>query len=71
MRCCIPKGCQELIACAHYGLARVAVLQNNFVEALQQGQTSQIIFEKVGHYRATEIRAWMDTLPSLAKRGME
>jgi tetratricopeptide (TPR) repeat protein/transcriptional regulator with XRE-family HTH domain len=61
----IPEGCQELIANARYSLARIVALQNNISEAQQQGQNSLIIFEKIGHYRANEVRYWLDTLPPL------
>jgi len=64
MLSCVPEGCQDLIASARYGLARVAALQNNIYEARQLGQTSLTIFEKIGHYRTGEIRHWLDTLPS-------
>ncbi|GHO82452.1 helix-turn-helix domain-containing protein [Dictyobacter formicarum] len=66
-----PKGCQELIASARYGLARVAALQKNFAEAQQQGHSSLSLFEKIGHHSSNEVRSWLDTLPPLTNHIIE
>ncbi len=57
-----PDGCQELIANAQYGLARVAAMQNNVYEARQLGKICLAIFERLSYYRAKETRYWLDLL---------
>ncbi len=58
----IPEGSQELLALAHYGLARTAALQGNFDEALRLGEESVTALEEMGHRTAQEVRSWLDTI---------
>ena len=52
----------ELTGLAFYGLARVAALQNNKVEARLQGRTSLNIFKSIGHYKEAEVMAWISSI---------
>jgi len=59
-------GGQELTAIALFGLARVAAAQGNIVEAYDQGQESQRIFETMGHKDTAKIKKWLKELPSIS-----
>ncbi len=54
---------QEFHAQANYGLAQVTAMKNNPVEARKLGEASLKTFETVGHYKALEVKAWLDMLP--------
>jgi len=58
----IPEGSQELLALAHYGLARTAALQGNFDEALRLGEESVSALEEMRHRTAQEVKNWLDTI---------
>lgn len=58
-------GDPELLARATYGLARVAASQGKNAEAAGVGLESEIQFEKIGHYKAGEVRNWLLSLPEL------
>ena len=58
----IPEGSQELLALAHYGLARTAALQGNFDEALRLGEESVTALKEMGHRTEQEVRSWLDTI---------
>lgn len=60
-----PSGDTELQALAHYGLARAAVAQSNIDEAQQHGAISVAILEKMGHYKAQEVKDWLNSLMAL------
>ena len=49
----------ELLARARYGLARVAAYQGKNSEAARLGLESEVQFEKIGHYKAREVREWL------------
>ncbi|MBU7027013.1 MAG: tetratricopeptide repeat protein [Theionarchaea archaeon] len=55
---------KESIATALYGLARVAAIRGNIVEAYDQGQESLRIFETMGHKDAAKVKKWLEELPS-------
>jgi tetratricopeptide (TPR) repeat protein/DNA-binding XRE family transcriptional regulator len=55
-------GDPELLARALYGLACVAALRGNIAEATRLGQESAMQFEKIGHYKAREVREWLLSL---------
>jgi len=57
-----PDGRQDLLALAHYGLARTAAAQNNLDEARRLGEGSVTSLEKMGHYKAQEVRDWLRTI---------
>jgi tetratricopeptide (TPR) repeat protein/transcriptional regulator with XRE-family HTH domain len=57
-------GDPESLAKALYGLARIAALHSNITEATHLGQESAMHFEKIGHYKAREVREWLLSLPS-------
>ncbi len=54
---------RDTIARARYGLARVAALHNDFTRARLLAQESLQELEKIGHYKAAEVKAWLDALP--------
>lgn len=53
---------QEMIAGANYGMAQVALKQNNPGEATLRGQASLALFESIGHPMAAEVRTWGEAL---------
>jgi len=56
-------GDPELLARARYGLARVAAYRGKTSEAARLGLESETQFEKIGHYKAREVRNWLLSLP--------
>ncbi len=58
----IREGDQELVALSQYGLARVAVAQNNIEEALHLGKMSLELLESMGNRNANEVREWLNTI---------
>ena len=56
-------GDPELLARARYGLARVAARRGKTAEAARLGLESARQFEKIGHYKAREVRDWLLSLP--------
>jgi predicted ATPase/DNA-binding CsgD family transcriptional regulator len=63
-----PEGSRESIADALYGLARVALAQGKNERAFRHGQESLAIFEASGHYKAAEVRQWLNSGPDSASR---
>ena len=57
-----PEVDPEALACALYGLARVAALRSNIAEATRLGQESAMQFEKIEYYKAREVREWLLSL---------
>ena len=55
----------ELLACAEYGLARVAALRGNRERALYFAQESAAHFAAIGHYKARIVREWLQAWTSL------
>jgi tetratricopeptide (TPR) repeat protein len=53
----------ELLARTRYGLARVAAFRGKPTEAARLGLESEKLFEKIGHFKAREVRDWLLTLP--------
>jgi len=62
------EGNQDLHGVACYGLARVAAAQGNLDEARRQGQESLAILEAIGHYKAAEVRQWLNSEPASVSR---
>ncbi len=58
----IPEGGQDLIALAHYGLARAVAAQGNIQEARRLGEASVAALESIGHRSAKEVREWLDSV---------
>ncbi len=58
----VPMGDQELLALAHYGLARTAAAQGNLQTAQQYGEASVMALEAMGHRNAKEVRGWLDLI---------
>jgi DNA-binding transcriptional regulator YiaG len=56
----VPKGRCESEALALYGLARAALTQGDVHAARHHAETSQALFATMGHYRAEEVRAWLE-----------
>ena len=44
-------------------LARIAAKRGNINKACQHGEASVTILDKIHHYRADEVRCWLQTLP--------
>ncbi len=63
MRDLALEGDPEYLGLACYGLARVEASQGNLSEARRQGQESLAILEKIGHFKAPEVKQWLNTLP--------
>lgn len=57
----VPKGRCEAEAMALYGLARTALAQHDLHAARHHGKASLALFATMGHYRADEVRTWLDT----------
>lgn len=49
----------QAVAFAHFGLAKVRANQGELTLALQLAAESLSIFEQLGHYKAIEVRAWL------------
>jgi len=62
------EGNPDLHGVACYGLARVAAAQGNLDEARRQGQESLTILEAIGHYKAAEVRQWLNSGPASVSR---
>ncbi len=48
---------------AHYGLAQIALHEQNTGKAREHAAESVKLFKKIGHYKAHEVQAWMEALP--------
>ena len=64
-----PDESQDLLALAHYGLARVASRRGNLAEARQLGTISAAKLESIGHRDAPEVKNWLHTLEAGANKG--
>ncbi len=53
----------QLISWAQYGLAKIAALRGDFMEARRLGTDTMAILEAMGHHKAKEIREWLHSLP--------
>ncbi len=53
---------QEVLAESLFGLARVAIVQDRTSDALANGKESLALFEKMGHYKANEVKEWLAEL---------
>ena len=58
----IREGDQELVALSQYGLARVAIAQNNIEEARRLGTMSVESLEAMRNRNSIEVRAWLNTI---------
>ena len=58
----VSEGDQDLLALAHFGLARTAAAQSNFLEAKKLGKLSLTTLEGMGHRNAKDVRNWLDTI---------
>ena len=57
-----PPDGTELLATAHYGLARVLLAQGNAHEAHQEGQFSLSLFNSIDHRNAAVVTVWLHSL---------
>lgn len=57
-----PTDFLAMVGYGHYGLARLAAARRRWREAWREGEKSLQILETLGHIRAPEVRAWLDTL---------
>ncbi len=58
----VPKGSQDLLALAQYGLARTIANKGDVREAVEFGEASVAKLEEMGHRRAQEVKIWLSTL---------
>jgi tetratricopeptide (TPR) repeat protein/transcriptional regulator with XRE-family HTH domain len=58
----VPEGGLDLTALAQYGLARTAILQENYEEARHLGEASVKTLEKIGHSKAKEVELWLKSI---------
>jgi tetratricopeptide (TPR) repeat protein/transcriptional regulator with XRE-family HTH domain len=65
---CVPEGNDIHRAQALYGLARVHLLRNERAQALEQGEQSLWIFEKIGSPLADEVRQWLACICPMTRR---
>jgi predicted ATPase/DNA-binding CsgD family transcriptional regulator/Tfp pilus assembly protein PilF len=63
MRDIASEGDPEYLGLACYGLARVEASQGNLSEARRQAQESLDSLEKIGHFKVSEVKQWLNTLP--------
>ena len=54
----------EMLAQAHYGLAQIAFHEQNIGKAHEHAAASVKLFNKIGHYKAQEVQAWIQALPA-------
>jgi hypothetical protein len=57
-------GNPSVVGFAHYWLAEYAHAQNNLAGVREHGQMALQLFEQIGYWRAEEVRAWLNQLPS-------
>jgi tetratricopeptide (TPR) repeat protein len=57
-----PKGSQDLMALAQYGLARIAAARGDIYGARRCGEASITVLEAIGHRTAKEVRDWLGIL---------
>ena len=58
----ISVGDQDLLALAQFGLARIAAIHGNFLEARKLGEVSATTLEGMGNRTAPEVRNWLNTI---------
>jgi hypothetical protein len=58
-----PEGDQEVLALTYYGQARAAAAYQHLDEARRLGAASLTILEGIGHCKAIEVKAWLQTMP--------
>lgn len=57
-------GVELFAATALYGLARASAVRGAHAEAADLAHQALLIFERIGNYRAAEVRAWLAAAPS-------
>jgi tetratricopeptide (TPR) repeat protein/transcriptional regulator with XRE-family HTH domain len=57
-----PENCQDLLALAQYGLARVAATQADYHKSKKLGEACLQILENIGHHKAKEVELWLTSL---------
>jgi len=53
----------EMLARAHYGLAHIALHEQNIGKAREHAAESIELFSQIGYYKAQEVQAWIEALP--------
>ncbi len=64
-----PDESQDLLALAHYGLARVASSKGNLGEAKQLASVSAAKLESMGHRDTSEVKSWLHILEVSNSKG--
>jgi hypothetical protein len=59
----MPPSQREIIACAHYGLAKVAVANTELQTARTHGEISLELFRQMEHGLVKEVAEWLASLP--------
>jgi hypothetical protein len=54
-----------LLALADYGLAKIAVIEGNVLEAKRLGKASLRVLESLQHRNAKEIGDWVESISSI------
>ncbi|HEX6553672.1 MAG TPA: hypothetical protein VF026_12980, partial [Ktedonobacteraceae bacterium] len=53
----------EKLALAYYGMAHIALHEQNVEKAREHSAESVRLFKQIGHYKAQEVQAWIEALP--------
>jgi hypothetical protein len=53
----------DRLALAHFGLAHIALQEQNTAKAHEHAAESIRLFKRIGHYKAREVQAWIEALP--------
>jgi len=53
----------EMLARAYDGLAHIALHEQNMEQTREHAAESARLFNQIGHYKAQEVQAWIQTLP--------
>jgi tetratricopeptide (TPR) repeat protein len=54
----------EMLANAHYGLAHIALQEQDVGQAREHAAESARLFQQIGYYKASEVEAWIQALPA-------
>jgi hypothetical protein len=62
MKTIVPENCQDLIALAQYGLARVAAAQGNYRKSKELGEACLRVLENIGYRKVGEVDQWLNSI---------
>jgi tetratricopeptide (TPR) repeat protein len=61
----------EKLALAYYGMAQIALHEQNREKAREHAAESMRLFKQIGHYKVREVQAWIQALPKDRKMPCE